>query len=134
LGRPGVILGTPIGAIVVAHSERLALAIHLFDMIETLCPEFSIIPAALARFLSPVREDASQFSLAVLVEGHTINVAFVAELGEFSHGLQEVVIGVKWISVRETLIPLLLSEKLLDSFDIGCILVHVGNIAVITLR
>jgi hypothetical protein len=134
LGRPGVILGTPIGAVVVAPPGIPALAIHLFDMIEALCPEFSIIPAALARFLSPVSEDASQFSLTVLVECHALDVALVAELGEFGHGLQEVVIGVKWISVRETLIPLLLSEKLLDSFDIGCILVHVGNIAVITLR
>ena len=134
MGRPGVFLGTPVGAIVVAESGCLALAVHLFDMIETLCPEFSIVPAALACFLSPMSENASKFSLTVLVKSHTADVGFVAELGELSDRLQEVFIGVEWISVGETLIPLRLSEEFLDSFDIWCILVHVANIAVISLR
>ena len=101
-------------------------------MIETLCPELSIIPAALACFLSPVSEDASKFSLTVLVECHTTDVGLIAELGELCDGLQEVVIGVEWVSVGEAFIPLLLSEEFLDSLDIGCILVHVTDITVIS--
>ena len=101
-------------------------------MIQTLCPELSIVPATLACFLSPVSEDTSEFSLTVLIKCHAVNIAFIAKLWELSYGFQKVVIGVERIGVREPLIPLSLSKEFLDSKNIGCILVHVTDVAVIT--
>jgi hypothetical protein len=134
LGWPSVVFGTPVRAIVVAPGVCLALAVHLFDMIKALCPELSIIPTALACFLTPVSEDTGKFSLTVLVECHPVNVALIAEPRELSYGFQKVVIGVEWVRVREALIPLLLSEEFFDSLDIGCVLVHVTDVAVVGLR
>jgi hypothetical protein len=84
-------------------------------MIEPLCPELSIVPATLACFLSPVSEDASEFSLTVLVKCHAVNIAFIAELRELSYGFQKVFISVERIGVREPLIPLSLSKEFFDS-------------------
>ena len=103
-------------------------------MVEALCPEFSIIPTALACLLTPVCEDTGKFSLTVFVESHPVNVAFVAELRELCYGFQKVVIGVEWVRVREALVPLLLCEEFLDSLDIRCVLVHVTDVAVVGLR
>ena len=55
-------------------------------------------------------ENGGELSLACLLERLTANVGLAAEGWEFGNGLEEVVVGIDGVALRETSIPVCLAK------------------------
>ena len=90
-----------------------------------------LVPGSRASFLTPVRKNGCDFSLASLVVVIIRHVGLVAEGGELRCGLEEVLVGVDGVCHWEANCPLGLWEYSLDSLHIGeVVVVHIVDVAV----
>ena len=102
---------SPASLIVVAcrisSSVESRITTNFLNPVEGLGPELTIARVSLTSLLSPVCKDRRHFSLASIIETATCLISLIAEVGELSHSLQEVVISIDWICLWESSDPII---------------------------
>ena len=56
-------------------------------------------------------EEGGKLALAGLLNALSLDVCLAAEGGEFGHSLEEVLVGVDWVSVKEDIGPIGLVDE-----------------------
>jgi len=120
--RPSSLL--VIAARVSSATVCVHIAPNLLHPVESLSPVLSIARVSFASLLAPVSENCGKLSFTGFVEGLTIHVCLVTEVGELSHSLKEVVICVDRVGLGESIDELLFGEEGLHSHDV--VFCHVG--------
>ena len=82
------------------------MGFHFFFVKETLLPPSVFFAFSSARFLSNMGKEGGQLPFASFVQCLVISVVLIAEGRELGDTLNEVIVGKKFVDVRELLVPL----------------------------
>ena len=104
-----IVLDTVYGWPLMAILKLVTLVVmvcHFFFVKETLLPPSVFFAFSSARFLGNMGKEGGQLPFASFVQCLVISVVLIAEGRELGDTLNEVIVGKKFVDVRELLVPL----------------------------